>query len=245
MKSSVSHVVDYREMKIPQDMFVIEIPSWQAVAQPLIDYAKKDYARLTGESIDQLEDDHVAMLEIPANSIAELKRMGTEVYRQKALDQRFYLKILPLILSNYAENSNTILNDQEVDQYVTEYMDRVAAYAENAQMDLETYGRSMMGIQGSVEEEFHKRAKEDFIYKLVANHLFQDQAKQLKEEDYDAYIQAQVLSQGIDPIELKAAISFQNFKEGYPEMTLSQEIYDYYYPKIHFEINPQADLTLD
>lgn len=242
MKSSVSNIVDFKQIPVPTSDLQIEIPSWQAVAQPLIDFAKVDYQKQTGQVIEKLEDHHIAVLDIPANSLADLKKMGSQVFQDRALQKRYYDCILPFILNFYANNTNTVLNDQELTAYTEDYLGQVKAYATKAKLSIEEYGQKVMGMKGSVMDQFKERAKEDFIFKLIAQDLFVNSEKVLSHDDYDAFINQQVLASGADEIDLRQNLSFEEFCQMYPEMHLGQAMADYYMEKIKFVINPQANL---
>lgn len=100
------------------------------------------------------------------------------------------------------------------------------AYADQYDMPLEQYGREQLKLEGNINEQLEKRAEEDFIFKVIAHRVFENQGGRLDEEAYEQFIHRNVVQQGADEIELRERFSYNAFKEMMPEMSLSQDIYD-------------------
>lgn len=244
MKSSVEQVINFKKIPIKSEMLIIEIPSWDAVAQPLLNYGKKQVQQATGQPIETLQDYHLVHLELPVETVEDLIHYGTEVYKQSQIQSRFYYEILPYILTYYSENSQVHLDQAELERYVTDYLNQVQAYANQENLTIEEYGRKKMDIkEEDVEEVFKQRGREDFIFKVIAQKHYQDKGGTLTKEDYEMFIQKNVLENNADEIELRERFSFTTFKASMPEMSLSQEIYDYFVPQITFQINPEAEFS--
>lgn len=244
MKSYVEQVINFKKIPIKPEMLTIEIPSWDAVAQPLLNYGKKQVQQVTGQSVETLQNHHLAYLEVPVETVDDLIQYGTEVYKQSQIQSRFYYEILPYILTYYSENSEVHLDQTELNRYVTEYLNQVQAYANQESLTIEEYGRKKMNIkEGDVVEVFKQRGREDYIFKVIAQKDYQDKGGTLTKEDYEIFIQKNVLENNADEIELRERFSFETFKESMPEMNLSQEIYDYFVPQITFKINPEVEFS--
>src|SRR5699024_8273959 len=140
--------------------------------------------------------------------------------------------------------SNVILNSEERDSYVTDYLRQVKAYADQYNMPLEQYGREQLKLEGNINEQLEKRAEEDFIFKVIAHRVFENQGGRLDEEAYEQFIHRNVVQQRADEIELRERFSYNAFKEMMPEMSLSQDIYEYFSKRITFKINPDAKLRV-
>lgn len=245
MRSSVENVMSYKDILIPEEKLTIEIPSWDAVAQPLIDHARRQYEDLINEPVDELTNEMVEELALPGvKTIQQLKQTGMDVYQRNQTQLQFYNEVLPFILNYYAQNSNVVLNSAERDAYVADYLRQVEAYAEQYNMPLEDYGREQLKLEGNIQEQLEKRAEEDFIFKVIAHRVFENQGGRLDEEAYEQFIHRNVVQQGADEIELRDRFPYVSFKEMMPEMSLSQDIYEHFSKLIKFKINPNATLRL-
>ena len=245
MKSSVENVMSYQDILVPEEKLTIEIPSWEMVAQPLINHARRQYEEMINEPVEELTNEMVATLSLPGvQTINQLKNYGMDVYQRNQRQLQFYNEVLPFILNYYAENTNVVLNSAERDAYVAEYIERVENYADEYNMPLEQYGREQLKLEGDVNEQLEKRAEEDFIFKVIAQKIFENQGGRLDEESYEQFIQRNVVQQGTDEIELRDRFPYEVFKEMMPEMSLSQDIFDHYSKLIKFKINPDAVLRV-
>ncbi len=233
-------------MTLPEELFQIEIPSWEAVIRPLETFALKQYQKKTGQTEQRLTDEIIdALDEVPVNNVADFERMAVNVFKEQQSIHRYYYEIFPLILRKYTEQSDYALDDAELKAFVTDYFDELKVHADKHSMSLSDYGQKVMGIKGNVEKEFKQRAKEDFVFKLIAINHFESLGGETDELAYEAFIQKNVIHQQADPIELKEKIPYEVFVKLIPEMQLSQEIYDYFFPKIEFVINPEASLSFN
>lgn len=238
--------IDYKEMNLPKSLFTIEVPSWHAVIQPLKDYALAQYQRQTGQIVKELTDEILLQLtDIPADTVNDFEVMGAEVYKNSQAQYHFYQVVLPAVLSEYAKKAEIAFDEQELTDYVDMYLEKVTSYAEENNSSLEDYGRTVMGIDGDVTDEFKRRAHEDFIFKVIASAYFAEMGGSTDELAYEAFIQQNVLNNQADPIELKERLPYDVFVLMMPEMHLSQEIYDYFLPQIEFVVNPDAPLQFN
>lgn len=245
MKSSVENVMSYQDIPVPDEKLTIEIPSWDAVAQPLVDHAHRQYEEMVNEPVDELTSEMVAALSLPGvTTVNQLKQYGMDLYQRSQTQLQFYNEVLPFILNYYSENSNVVLNSTERDAYVSDYIERIHDYADQYNMTYETYVREQLKLEGDIQQALEKRAEEDFIFKVIASQVFENQGGRLDEEAYEEFIQRNVLQQGADEIDLRDRFPYPVFKEMMPEMSLSQDIYDFYSKLIKFKINPNAKLRL-
>lgn len=243
MKSSVVNIPDYRNIPVPDNMLTIEIPSWDAVAQPLINQAVSQYEAMVNEPVDELTDQMVQLLNLPEiESVNQLTRYGIEVFEKQQKQFKFYNDILPFILTFYAENSNVIINSEEQDIFTVDYKEQVEDFASEAQMTLEEYGSSQLNLTGDIEQQIEQRALEDFIFKIIALHIFELNGGRLDNTAYEEFILKNVLHNQADEIELRERLSYDQFRNVMPEMALSQQIYEYFINKITMKINPDAEI---
>lgn len=246
MRSSVENIVAYQAIPVPENLLTIRIPSWDATAKPLLDHAKKHYEAMVGEPVEELTDEMIVALNLPdTHSVAELKRYGMDLFERTQRQKKFYEEVLPFILTFYAQNTNSILNNQEKDSYVAEYIEQVQAYADQYSKSLEDYAKEDLKIEGNVEEGLTERATEDFIFKVIANQLFEEAGGKLDEEAYENFIQQNVLHNQADEIEIRQQFPFERFTKMMPEMSLSQEIYDHFSKQIKIKIDPESQITFE
>ena len=91
MKSSVENVMSYKDINVPEEKLTIEIPSWDAVAQPLVDHARRQYEEMINEPVDELTNEMVDALALPGvKTIQQLKQSGMEVYQRNQTQLQFY-----------------------------------------------------------------------------------------------------------------------------------------------------------
>lgn len=243
LKSSVENVMGYQDIPVPEELLTIEIPSWEAVAQPLVDHAKRQYEEMVNEPVDTLTNEMVVALSLPGvTTVNQLKQYGMDLYQRNQTQLQFYNHVLPFILKYYSENSNVVLNSEERNAYVNEYIERVQDYADQYNMSLASYVKEQLKLEGDAQSALEERAEEDFIFKVIAAQIFKNQGGKLDEEAYEEFIQRNVIQQGADEIELRSRFSYPVFKDMMPEMSLSQDIFDFYSRLIKVKINPDAKL---
>ena len=85
-----------------------------------------------------------------------------------------------------------------------------------------------------------ERIHEYFVYKLIAIDRFGEEHGELDIDSYDAYIQEQVLLQGVDEIDLRERLPFNVFQDIYPEIVLTEELKNYFKDQIIFKIVSEA-----
>lgn len=245
VKSSIVNYIDYQNIPLPENLLTIEIPSWDEVAQPMVDITLRKYNELLGEDEEVLTDEMVQILNTPGiSTVHQVKQLGMDTYIQAQIQQKYVGKVFPYILSFYRESSNPIIDPSERDAYITEYVDQVKAYADQAGMTFKAYVRDQLKLEGPAQEVIEKRALEDFIFKLICQDMFQQLDRDLDEESYEAFIQQQILHHQIDEIDLREELPFQKYVNIMPEMTISQQMFQYFSQQFSVKINPQASLDL-
>lgn len=247
MQSSVSHYIDYHNIPVPEDLLTIEIPSWDAVAQPLVAYAEEQYAKMTGRPWSALTDDKVAALNLPGiENLAQLKQYGMQTYQKNQENYQYFEKVLPFILKFYRQTANTVMDREEKEAYVKEYLDQVEAYAQADGLSLKAYTRDRLKLQGEGDYRslLEDRALEDFTFKLIAQDIFDQSGRQLNEESYESFIMQNVLHNQADEIDLREQIPYQRYLKMIPEMELSQEMFQFFVSKMRIKINPEAEVRL-
>lgn len=243
MKSKATNIPDYRQIPVPTELLQIEIPSWEAVAQPLVQKALQQYEEQTGEYANNLTDEMVQTIGLPGiHRVHDLKQYGMDLYSQTQKEYRFYQAILPFLLEFYYKNTNTILNSDERDYYIEGYIEKVDEYAEDRGMSLDEYVTEELGLEGDAIEALEAQAKEDFTFKIISHSLYEESGLKLTEDAYEEYIHGRVLHEQADEIELRETLSYERFLDLMPQMTLSDALYEYFYNEMEFIINPNMEL---
>ncbi|WP_124058380.1 hypothetical protein [Vaginisenegalia massiliensis] len=243
MKSLVQSYFPYEEIPVPEAYLTVEIPSWEAVAQPTIDqaiqYIKSDQEELANVV---LTDEMVANLQLPnIQTVNQLKSFAMDTFKVNQIQRKFYQEVMPFILTFHAETASLLFNEGEFEDYWTDYLAKVQAYADEMDMSLSDYTHEQLGLKGQAESVLKERAEEDFIFKLIAQAEYEKLGLTLTEEDYQVFIQRNILHRGADEIEIRDRFPYETFKEQMPEMMLSQRLYDYFKDKIQFKIKKADD----
>lgn len=245
MKSTVVNYIDYENIPIPEDLLTIEIPSWDEVAQPMVDMTLKKYNELLGENQEVLTDEMVAILNTPGiKTVHEVKQLGMDTYIQSEIHRRYIYKVFPYILSFYRELSNPIVDPVERDHYIDEYVDQVKAYAKEAGLSFAAYVRDRLHLEGPAQERIERQALEDFIFKLICQDMFDRKGYEMNRESYEAFIQDRVIHQQMDEISLREDLPYQRYIKVIPELTISENMFGYFSQQFSVKINPHAKLNV-
>lgn len=247
MKSSVSHYLDYRNIPIPEEMLTIKIPSWEATAQPLVDYAKKQYIHRFGKLEGDFNDEKVQALALPGiETLNDLKRYGMSTYQKNQENYQYFSQVLPFILKFYQVSSNTIIDRDEKEAYLAEYLEHMKFYAQAEKLRLEKYVEDKLHIKldGPVEDLIRQRGLEDFVFKIIAHDMFTKSGHVLNEDSYEEFIMQNVLNNGLDEINLREEIPYHRYLKMIPEMQLSQDMFNYFVSKMHVKIDPESTIRL-
>ncbi|UUX35334.1 hypothetical protein [Fundicoccus culcitae] len=235
MKSSVEYYPDYETIALPDQYLTIEIPSWDAVAQPTLETVLEQYKSIAHVNTDVLTDDMVAALEIPnINSVSQLTQYAIDYFQKNSRQRKFYNEILPFLMAYYAEAAEVVINSEEKEAYFDQYYDQLNQFAEEEEMDLETYGAQILNLAEPVMQGIEERAEEDFIFHLIARKRYDEQGLKLDEEAYENFIHQNVLHQHADEIEIRDRLPYVKFKQMMPEMLFTQNLYDFFTEKIRF-----------
>lgn len=239
MKSIIDYFTPVDEISIPASYFKIEIPSWQAVLEPTLAVIKKEYFPQDPMN-HNITDEMVQGLGIPSvNSVEDLKRITKYNYVTRIVDRLFYERLLPFILTYWQMTSEVVINQEEWQKYKSQRQDYLASYAKEYQMSVKTYCREVLNLQGDLDEVLEEQAKEEFIFKLIAHFVYEDQGYGYTVEDYEAYIQQQSLANHEDPIELIEQLPFSVFETQIAEIYLTQLLYDYFIPQFVFYVKDE------
>lgn len=237
MKSVVENVIPLSEIQVPPQYLTIEIPSWEAVAMPLVYQVAKQF-NPDGDPDFILLDEHVAALDLPnVASVAQLKQYAMMLFRKHQVHQKFYQELLPYLLVFFAETSQVILNSAELAEFQQQYQERLQQAAEAEGESLAEYVKRTMGIaETELEQQLAEHSSEDFIYKLIAQRAYLTSGHTLDELAYEQFIATNVLQRGADDIEIREQFPYESFKEWMPEMVFTQELFDYFEPQFKFVI---------
>lgn len=237
MKSIVEHYTPTDKIQVPDHYFEIELPSWEIVIQPVLDQVAAQFAK-PGSDKPDLTDDMIMTLGISGvETIEQFKLYAKDYIEEEQVQLKFYHDLMPFLLAFHGETADVIINSEEETRYRKEYLEQVSAYAEEYDLSLEDYARQQLGIAGDVNEELAQRAKEDYIFKIIAHDRVKEKNIELDELTYERFIQQNVLQNGADEIEVREQFPYEVFKKIMPEMSYSQSLFEYFKSKFHFKIN--------
>lgn len=237
MRSSVESFMPYKEIPIPEDCLTVEIPSWDAVVQPTIDVVINEYNDLTQSQEVEITDEMVEIMPIDnVNTVYQLKQYAMTLFQKNQKQYKFYHEILPFILTFYHQFSVVVFNSEEKEAYLKKYIQQIEQNAESVGLTLENYAMEYLEISGDIKNKLITRGEEDFVFKLIAQKIFKLQGGQLDEESYERFIQRNVLHRQADEIEIREQFPYHVFVEMMPEMSLTQDLFDYFSERIRFVI---------
>ena len=242
MKSKLSHYDDYQAIDLPADALRIPIPSWQAVYQPVTEGLLSHYNADHQSDYSELTDEMVVTYQVPGvTTVRGIEELAMDNFERREKELAFYLGILPWLMGYYLETSQVSLDPEEYEAFVTDYFQRLEGHAQERGLDLTQYAQSELGIQGDVMQAIQLRAREEFVFKLIAQAEYAQEGGGLDEAAYDEFINDQVIQRGADQIEVQQQVSFQDFQRMAAEIRFTQVLYDYYTPQIQVVIDPTLD----
>lgn len=235
MKSIVEYFTPTNEIEVPDQYLEIPITSWEVVIQPLLEEVANRY----GES--SVTDEMVAELGIGDVSTVEgFRQFAKEYYQDEYISYAFYHKLLPFLLAYHGETAEVVINAEERDSYVEEYLEQIEAFADEAELPVNDYAQLKLGLRGDIPKILNERAVEDYTFKLIAHHIFKAKGHELDEMTYERFIQQNVLRSGADEIEMRERYPYPVFKKIMPEMSFNSELFDYYKPKFTFKVTGET-----
>ena len=236
MKSYVNDYAEKKDITVPKKYYEIKIQSWEKIFGPTLEEVKKQYQAITGEVVEgELTDEVVARLGIAGlESVAALKAFLRKDYEEELRRYHFYQSLMPYLLAFHAETAQAVINQEEFNSFYEEYLEQIEEFAEQEGLVLEDYAQLKLGLRGDVHLHLKDRAREDFVFKLIARERYLTK-EEVTQADYEAYIQEQVLAGGVDEIELKEQLSYSNFAARRPEMFYTNELYEYFAPQLEIE----------
>lgn len=236
MKSIVEHYTPTDQIQVPDHYFEIEIPSWEVVLQPVLNQVASQFKTAASETLE-LTDDMIRALGINGvETLQQFKQYAKSYIEEEQVQMKFYHDLMPFLLAFHGETADVIINSEEETRYREEYLEQVSAYAEEYDLSLEDYARQQLGISGDVDEELAQRAKEDYIFKIIAHDRVKAKNIELDELTYERFIQQNVLQNGADEIDVREQFPYEVFKKIMPEMSYSQSLFEHFKPKFHFKI---------
>lgn len=231
MKSIVEYYTPTHEIPVPDQYLEIEISSWDDVIQPLFEEVANRY----GES--QVTDDMVIDLGIAnVSTVPAFKGFAKEYYQDEYISYAFYHKLLPYLLAFHGETAEVVVNVEERERYVEEYMEQIEAFAEEEDLPVNDYAQLKLGLRGDIDTILKERAVEDYIFKLIAHHIFKEKGHELDEFTYERFIQQNVLRSGADEIDMRDRYPYTVFQKIMPEMSYNTELFDYFKPQFTFKV---------
>lgn len=236
MKSQVEHYLSFDEILLPEPYIVIEIPSWQAVYEPVVKGMLEHYNQQFKKQATQLSDDMMAQMQIPnVQTVAQLQQIAMESFQEREKEIRFQQQIFPFLLTFFEKTTQVILNDEEVAAYEQAMIGNYREEAEQLGMTYEEFIEDAFAIAATDAQGLSERILEYFIFKLIAQERFGVDFE-LNEESYEAFIQKQVIHQFVDEIDLRDRLPYVVFKDIFPEILFTQELKEYFKEQIQFKI---------
>lgn len=231
MKSIVEYYTPTAEIPVSDKYLEIPISSWDDVIQPLLDEVANRY----GES--NVTDEMVVDLGLAGvTTVPAFKRYAKDYYTEEYISYAFYHNLLPYLLAFHGETAEVVINADERDRYVEEYLEQIEAFAEEEDLPVNDYAQLKLGLRGDIETILKERAVEDYIFKLIAHHIFKEKGHELDELTYERFIQQNVLRSGADEIELRDRYPYSVFQKIMPEMSYNAELFEYFKPKFTFKV---------
>lgn len=241
MKSLVEHYVSLDEILLPEPYRAIEIPSWEAVVEPVLTGVLDFYNQSFGKKASQLNDEIVQAVAMPEiSTLAQLKQYAMDAFQMREKERKFQHEIFPYLLVFFANTTQTIINEDEAYAYRQAMLENYQEDAEREGLTYDEFIEASFGLKANQEEELFERIQEFFIFKLLANHRFGQHNQTLDEASYDAFIQQQVLHQLVDEIELRDRLPYVVYKDIFPEILFTEELKDYFKSQIFFKIQGAA-----
>lgn len=216
MKSFVSNYYPMEEFTVPELYFQIPIHSWEEEIKTIL--------ALDEHTLSQVEQ-------------TELREMARRERSYQMIEASFYKRLLPFIMAFHQETASYTIHSQEFLAYEEKYLQDLQGFAQEHGMVLEDYAQIILGLRGEVLQHLKDRAKEDFIFLLIAEDLY---GKAYDYEDYGAYedfIESYSIMKGLDPIRLREDLSFDFYQKEMPRWLYIQELFEYFYPQYEFREN--------
>lgn len=235
MKSTIEHYLEFDEILLPEKYLTIPIPSWEAVVEPVLQGVLESYLRTHPQDKNQTQvtDAMVADLNYPGlSSVNDLKTFAMEAFSQREKERKFQEEIFPALLVFFGHTSQTIINQEELAAYRQILIQNYRDDAEREGLSYEEFIRLSFGVDAKDTQSLYEQLDEYFTYKLIANARHGQDHQAVTEEDYDEYIQSQVIHQGEDEIDLRARMPFHYYRDLYPEMMLTEELKTYFKDQI-------------
>ncbi|MBF6978897.1 hypothetical protein [Tuanshanicoccus lijuaniae] len=240
MKSYVEHYVTFDEILLPEPYRVVEIPSWEAVVEPVMNGVLNVYNEQFNQQATALTDEMVAALQNPnLTTLHELRQFAMEAFQEREREMKFQHHIFPYLLVFFANTTQTVINSEESDAYYQAMMENYREEAEKLGWTLDEFIRDSFQLEPNQKEELQERIHEYFVFKLIAYARFGENHGELDEASYDAFIQQQVVHQMVDEIDLRERLPYVVYKDIFPEILLTEELKDYFKPQISFQIQSQ------
>lgn len=233
MKSSITTTVPIEKIEVPSYYFDIHLTNWTDVENV---YIQATFSRLQGEhSIDSLSDTEVANLQVPHyQTVEEMRRYARALFKRTQIDVRFYQQLLPYLMVYIADSSQVVLNAEERDEFVYRGLSEYTELAQEEGVTLFDYVSKMLDKAEDPMAALREKLEEEFIFRLVAFQRYIGQGRMLDENDYEAFIQHQVLESHADEITLRERFSYEQYKRDMPAMLMTNELYEFYVPKFRF-----------
>lgn len=231
MLSKAVSYIDKEDILVPEKYLMIEPEFIDLQVDRKMDQVLRQYFPQSS----QLTDDLVRSLAWPAiHSLEDLRMYFVQQMQQTSYEYVFYQQLLPYLLAFYSETTQTIINQEEFDQFLHRYEDKLAAYADEEGVCLADYLHHYLHLKGEVEDVIEARAQEDFVFSLIAQDRYPLLAEGDLYDEYQAYLFERSTLLQADPTELSGQIPFSTFEVDYSILRLTQELFAFYLPKFKF-----------
>lgn len=240
MKSQAINYLPFDQIPIEDHQLTVYYQSVDQIIQPVLANVLQQYNQMAGTNYKELNDDMVAILDHDAiQSVDDLKSIAWDLQQHALSQEQIYQEIIPTISRYYSENANVVINDEEFSDYRQSYRNALVDEAEQAEMSFRTYVLELYGRldeDANLEDQIAQQARDDFIFKLVADDYYKRLGLLTDRETYERLIHQSVLNRQADEIALRDQFPYEQFKQTAGQMKLIDDINAYYYPRIKFSL---------
>ena len=233
MRSQVVSYLELDQVVIPNKYFEIDAKAPLEDILSFLNSLDSEYNTLESDCSSDL----LALLSGENRCLSTDLQFFVDQIRWSYMDFTFYKNLIPYYLVFYKETSQTIINQEEFSEYLTEYHNNLKAKAEEQGITLGQYLSKVLGISGPTDRVILERAQEDFVFRLIAEDRYPQISPDNLFDEYEAYIYLQSNEKGIDPIEFKQRLSLTQFEADYPLILFTQELKDYCFNRFTFNVN--------
>ncbi|MGF3067438.1 hypothetical protein ACQV2X_08325 [Facklamia sp. P12945] len=229
MISTVESYFEKEDILVPKKYLQID----EEYLNKQVDQKVEELTNLNYPNNKNLSDEVIFNLNLPnIYSYQDLRSFFYNDLKHRVAEFFFYDQLLPYLFTFFAETSQTIINQSELLLFQNEYLKRVETIAKVKNISFSDYVQIHLRLAGNPYERIKERAFEEFVFRLIANQRYEKNEYANLQDEYEAFISDRSLSLNVDPFDLKEELSLSTFEQDYPTIYFTQELLDYFIPKI-------------